>query len=536
MRDAIIAAYPLDTYLQSVGKEVVKGMACCPLHHDTSPSMSVNLEKGLWNCFGCHLGGTVIDLHMRLNGMTPKEAMFDLAEKKGLVDDTPRKVETYKYRDPAGRECFRVDRIEKGRKKGFRQYHREGEQIVPNMKGVTRTLYRIEQWHGKEEVSLCEGEKTVHALEKTGRHATTNPGGSNAWLDAYAESLKGKLVEVWPDRDEAGELWLEAVMESLAGKVKALKIMRVPEPYNDFADVWDACGEDRAQNIAADLSLENDWIEKGVRIDLLSAEEAYRLYRKQVHESEKLGIDLGKWLPSFKRLTRPLMPGDLMAIIADTGVGKTGLLVSLAASQAPLPIVFFELELSPEPMTERFVANSLDIDTWAIEGQVKRGTMHPLDGWGHVFICPKSNLTLDQMESLILQSELKIGRKPALVMVDYIQLMTGRGESRYARASDVAEGLKRLARNTGTVVVFTSQVARKADRSEITLHDGKDSGSIESSAQLVLGVWPEDEVTKVRILKQTRKSGNPLLDCRLIGDRQKIVELDTGLTEEEAGV
>jgi hypothetical protein len=532
LRDKIIDAWPIDRYLQHIGSPAPqprngKLMASCPLHEDKSPSCSCDVDKGLWKCFSCGQGGTVIDMQMRVAGMSCKDAMYYLAEKANIpMDEKPHKAETYTYKDAYGKDVMRVDRIEAGKKKKFRQYVIDAEGKERNgLDGVTRTLYRIEHWHGKKQVAICEGEKCVHALESLGVDATTNPGGSGGWLTAYAESLKDKHVEIFPDRDEPGEKWLAVVMESLKGKCAALRICRVPEPYNDVADLLDAKGHDGAHEVLFDICDKSDWIERGIVMDLLSSKEAYEKYRRGVREGEIHGIDLGRWLPTMKSLARPLQPGDLMLVLADTGVGKTGILSNIAYSQKDTPTIFFELELSPEAMCERFIARDTGTETLDVERQVRAGRDFSVEGWDHVFICPNSKLTTDDMEKIIIESELKIGRKPGLVLVDYVGLVSGGGGKRYERMSTIAEDMKRLARITNTVVCIASQVSRKDDRIDIGLHDAKDSGSLENSAQLVIGAWrPSIDTMSIKVLKQTRRAGQFTIECNYDGNRQKITE------------
>jgi hypothetical protein len=328
LSDEVKDRVPIAKYLGEIGVEVKgdgkKAMACCPFHADKNPSMSIDAEKGVWKCFACNIGGTVLDMHMRKSGLPFKDALFDLAEKNGIaIDEQPRRTDTYEYKDAYGRSVMKIDRIEAGRKKKFRQYHTDETGAEKNgLDGVTRVLYRLDKWQGIDHVAICEGEKCVHALESLDMHATTNPGGSGGWLDAYAESLAGKHVEIWPDNDEPGEKWMDRVAESLAGKVAALKIMRVPKPYNDVADMVEAKGKEFALDIVFAMHESEQWIDRGIRIDLLSSREAYDLYRKRVLESDTAGIDLGRWLPSLRSNTRPLMPGDLFSVLADTGVGK----------------------------------------------------------------------------------------------------------------------------------------------------------------------------------------------------------------------
>jgi replicative DNA helicase len=86
--------------------------------------------------------------------------------------------------------------------------------------------------------------------------------------------------------------------------------------------------------------------------------------------------------------------------------------------------------------------------------------------------------------------------------------------------------MKVLARATGTVVIIASQVKRDPDRVEVDLHDAKDSGSIENSAQLVMGAWrPEVDRMTIKLLKQTKRAGEHKIECHFDGHRQRITEL-----------
>jgi archaellum biogenesis ATPase FlaH len=530
-RQDILSAALLSGYIsRHCGKPVDprggKYMVSCPLHEDKTPSMSCDDAKGLWKCFSCGMGGTVIDLHMRIHGMTVKDAMFDLAAKYNIpIDDRPHKTATYHYRNEVGKPVMEIDRIEAGKKKKFRQYTvDESGQEHNGIEGVSRTLYRIEKWHGKETVCLCEGEKCVHALEELGLLATTNPGGSGGWLDAYAELLKGKNVEIWPDNDKPGEKWLDVILTSLRGKVKALRVCRVPDPYNDIADMVDAQGAEFAAERMAIITEASDWIARGITIDVLSSSEAYALYVKRSKLGDDSGIQLSRWLPSLD--SRPLQPGDLGMIIGDTGIGKTALLANLAYSQNHKKVLFFELELSPEDMAERFVARDQQMSTFMVEQLARAGRLANTDGWSHVFICPLSTMTIDRMEQVIIESELKIGARPDLVLVDYVGLLQSNsgGGSRYERMSTIAEDLKRLARSTKTVIFIASQVKRN-EGEEVGLHSAKDSGSLENSSQIVLGATRTavDEI-KIKILKQTKKLGKAEILTHYDGNLQTISE------------
>lgn len=59
--------------------------ACCPFHHEKTPSFAVNPSKGLFKCFGCGKGGNVFDFVMEVEGGSFFEAVKTIAEKSGVA-------------------------------------------------------------------------------------------------------------------------------------------------------------------------------------------------------------------------------------------------------------------------------------------------------------------------------------------------------------------------------------------------------------------------------------------------------------------
>jgi replicative DNA helicase len=293
-----------------------------------------------------------------------------------------------------------------------------------------------------------------------------------------------------------------------------------------------AQGVEYAAEAVVKIAEATPWIERGVDLPLLSSREAYARYCERVRTSQNSAIDLARWLPSLRAWSRPLMPGDMMVIQADTGVGKTALLLNLAYSQRPLPCILFEIELSECAIVERLIARDQDVPTLEVESRVRDGREFDVSGWGNIYICPDSKVDARKMEDIIERAELKIGKRPALVLIDYIGLMDGPGGKRYERISTVAEEIKRLARATDTVICVASQLRRDPERTEVGLSDGKDSGSIECSAQLVMGAWrPQLDRLTLRILKQTLRAGTHDIQCLYDGNRQRIVEMSNERTE-----
>jgi replicative DNA helicase len=306
-----------------------------------------------------------------------------------------------------------------------------------------------------------------------------------------------------------------------------LRVLTVPKPYNDVADVILTQGEDMARETIMGIQMSTRRITKGVEVPILSAQDMYRMYVKRVMASKDgAGVDLSRWLPSLRESIRPLMAGDLAVILADTGAGKTTMLANIAYSQSPLPVLLFELELQPEDMCERFLAMNAERSGKAINCDVEQGKTFDVSRWGNIYVCPNSKVSVEDMEEIINTSELYIGQRPALVLVDYIGLMSGGQGKRYERMSTIAEGLKVMAKSTNTVVLLSSQIHRDKERKGINLHDAKDSGSIESSAQLVIGAVRTDPGSiDLTVLKCTKSLAGKVIKCTFNGDTQRIREI-----------
>ena len=115
-REQIIACHPLLEYCKALGWELKKrgrNWEClCPLHDDKNPSFKISEQHNVWKCFGCDTGGSVIDLHAKLNGMTIGEAMRDLWPEETtdswLKKERPREVPPAPAPAPSGNGAHEV--------------------------------------------------------------------------------------------------------------------------------------------------------------------------------------------------------------------------------------------------------------------------------------------------------------------------------------------------------------------------------------------------------------------------------------------
>jgi len=247
------ATYKAAGYPGELKREGSKGLfGICPFHDDAHPSFHLTIEgpeAGLFHCFGCNEGGSILDFYLKLNGRTAgdgrgplREAVEQLAGKLGIsVDGSADKrsdpEQTYDYVDAHGKLLYQVCRLP-GRKFSQRRPDPGGGWIW-NLKGVTRVLYQLPPLLADpaELVVVCEGEKDADAVNDLASGpwataalvATTNSGGAGKWRKEYAETLRGRDVAIVPDNDEPGRKHGQQVAASLAGIARTVKVVDLPD-------------------------------------------------------------------------------------------------------------------------------------------------------------------------------------------------------------------------------------------------------------------------------------------------------------------
>ncbi len=529
-REEVLKANPFLKYLESKAVKMKKGMAnqCGKRKHSEDHfCVSIDAEKEIWNCHSCDVGGSIIDWMACEKGVSPKEVYRELAINLGKEKEksnTPKSsakpviVKTYDYTDEQGNLIYQVCRYEP---KDFRQRQPDDKGGWKwTMEGVTRVLYRLPDVLKSKVVVIAEGEKDCDTLVEMGWVATTNVGGAENWLDAYADSLSGKDIIIVPDNDTKGIAHSKLIATSLEEKANSIKVVPMPKPYKDTTEFVTA-QPDRVKAAESIRILFDKATHAIAPLPLYTIEEMEGMYSAFQQRYDANSLSLGKFLPSFKTM-RPFFPGEVIVVIASTGVGKTVIAQRIAVIAAPMPTLFFELELPTELMFERFAQMQNDCDGYEVESYYKgrnKLIADKFDELKHILLCPESGLTPDRMEKFIERSALKFGKRPAVVLVDYLGLVRGKGISRYESVSNAAESLRIIAKRTNTVMISTVQISRPEKRNEgieVGLYDAKDSGSIENSASLALGAWRPD--------KDTKGFSGAIIECDFRGATMNITE------------
>jgi hypothetical protein len=512
----------------------------CPAHEDRQASLSVSPSRDggvLLKCFaGCETEDIVRAMGLEMKDLFAKELERPRLPSRSLKPppsgEKPVVEKTYSYTDALGREIYQAVRL---KPKSFRQRHKSGEEWVWSMDGVERVLYRMPEVVKASEVWIVEGEKDADNLAALGFCATTNVGGAGKWLDGYTDALAGKDVVICGDNDEPGQKHVRLVFDSVALKARTVRVVKIPG-HKDVSDLIASSNGGATKAIKALVESAVPHV-GGVRMPVYSMADLQPGYYRQVMLPEGMRVDLGVWLPSFRGRVRPLLPGEVILFVGDTGIGKTLILQNLLMSFPAMPKLMFELELPPEMMFERFFAIKSGSKCVEVEEEWRNRGMYPekvvMDQFPNLYICPEPHLTVDQFEAIVAKAELKMGVKPVLVGLDYAQLFKGKGnQERYERMSDAAEGVKVVARATQTVIAMASQVDRGSSKNgSVGLHSAKDSGSLENSSGLVVACSRDKDdptLLRMKVVKSTKGGAGLEILCNIDGARAKITERARG--------
>lgn len=225
----------------------------------------------------------------------------------------------------------------------------------------------------------------------------------------------------------------------------------------------------------------------------------------QESDSGITGVPSG--FPDLDRMTTGLQKGDLIIVAARPSMGKTSWVMNVAATAAiahNIPVAIFSLEMAAEQLVQRLLCAEGRIDSQRLRrGKLSQEEHQRLAASaGHLNTAPiwiddqpGCNVLEIRAKARRLQTELRSdGKDLGLIIIDYMQLMSGAGrsESRVQEVSQISRGLKALARELEIPVIALSQLSRgpeaRTDKRPM-LSDLRDSGSIEQDADLVMFLY-----------------------------------------------
>lgn len=203
--------------------------------------------------------------------------------------------------------------------------------------------------------------------------------------------------------------------------------------------------------------------------------------------------------------TAGMQPSDLVLIAARPSMGKTAFALNIAqyvAFKKNTPVAIFSLEMSKEQLVNRMFSLESSVDAQ----KLRTGQLNDQE-WERLIesagVIGKSNLIIDDTPGISVAElrskcrKYKLENNLSMIIIDYLQLMTGSGrtDSRQQEISDISRSLKAIARELNVPVIALSQLSRAVEQRpdhRPMLSDLRESGAIEQDADVVMFIYRDD--------------------------------------------
>ncbi|KAF1020932.1 MAG: Replicative DNA helicase [Paracidovorax wautersii] len=214
----------------------------------------------------------------------------------------------------------------------------------------------------------------------------------------------------------------------------------------------------------------------------------------------------------FDRMTSGMQAGDLIVLAARPSMGKTSLAINIAENVAlneGLPVAVFSMEMGAAQLAVRIVGSIGRVD----QGHLRTGKLTD-DEW------PRLTEAIEKLRSVSMHIDETPGLTPSelranarrlarqcgklgLIVVDYLQLMSGSGgssgDNRATELGEISRGLKMLAKELQCPVIALSQLNRSVEQrtdKRPMMSDLRESGAIEQDADVIMFIYRDDYYNK----------------------------------------
>lgn len=208
--------------------------------------------------------------------------------------------------------------------------------------------------------------------------------------------------------------------------------------------------------------------------------------------------------------TSGFQPSDFILIAARPSMGKTAFVLNVVdyvSVRRGVPCMVFSLEMSKEQLVNRMLSMESNVDSQ----KLRTGTLTDSDwdavvegvgviGSSRVIIDDTPGISITELRSKCRKAKLEHGI--GIIIIDYLQLMTGSGrgnDNRQQEISEISRSLKALAREMQAPVVALSQLSRACETRtdhRPMLSDLRESGAIEQDADVVMFLYRDDYYNK----------------------------------------
>ncbi|ULQ56455.1 replicative DNA helicase [Flavihumibacter rivuli] len=404
-----------------------------------------------------------IDLSTMVYGKVPPQAK-DLEEavlgavmlEKGAFDVV---VEILKP------ECFYVD----AHQRIFRAMQALSQKSQP-----IDILTVVEELRKREELEMVGGPYYVTKL--------TNTVVSSANIEAHGRIILQKFIQ--------------RELIRISGEV-------ISDAYEDSTDVFDLL--DSAESKLFEIT--NNHLRKDYNsIDSVLVQTIQRIEDLRNQTEDITGVPSG--FPSLDKVTFGWQKTDLIILAARPAVGKTAFALNLARNAAlnpvrPTAVAVFSLEMGAGQLVQRILSAESEIHLEKISrGKLEPYEMEQLYKRG-INRLSKANIFIDDTAALnVFELRAKCRRLKnkhdlGLIIIDYLQLMSGAGDknsNREQEISQISRSLKQLAKELEVPVIALSQLSRavetrKEGNKMPQLSDLRESGAIEQDADMVMFIY-----------------------------------------------
>ncbi len=270
-----------------------------------------------------------------------------------------------------------------------------------------------------------------------------------------------------------------------------------------------------------------------------------RLNEMHSNEGKLRGIPTG--FRDLDKLLAGLQNSDLFILAARPSMGKTTFVMNLAhhvATKEGIPVGFFSLEVSKEQLIDQLLAIESGVDAWKLRTGALDDDDFPRIAEAMATLSEAPLYIDDSASTNVMEMRTKARRLQAehglgLVIIDYLQLISGGARSMEGRTQEVSEisrGLKGLARELNVPVIALSQLNRSVESRtppKPMLSDLRDSGSIEQDADVVAFLYrpwyydKEADENIMEVLVKKHRNG-PIDDIELYfhPEQRRYMDLD----------
>ncbi|MBN2981157.1 replicative DNA helicase [Cohnella algarum] len=273
------------------------------------------------------------------------------------------------------------------------------------------------------------------------------------------------------------------------------------------------------------------------------------------HKGGTTGIPSG--FPDLDKMTSGFQRSDLIIVAARPSVGKTAFALNIAqnvAVRASETVAIFSLEMSAAQLVNRMICAESNVDA----GRMRTGFLEG-DDWEKLSMAigslSEAQIYIDDTPGITVADirakcrRLKKEKGLGMILIDYLQLIQGRGkpgENRQQEVSEISRTLKQIARELEVPVIALSQLSRGVEQRQDKrpmMSDLRESGSIEQDADIVAFLYRDDyynqdtekkNIIEIIIAKQ-RNGPVGTVELVFLKNFNKFVSLDRSHSDPLAG-